>query len=72
VPDKVRTKQKFLDGVTLKLLPHRNPPERAVRGVFALLAHHCDPGEVANVIAQLPREIKDLWPEGASSVEERR
>lgn len=72
VPEKVRTKRKFLDGVTLKLLPHRNPPERAVRDVFALLTHHCDPGEVANVITQLPREIKDLWPESARAVEERR
>jgi uncharacterized protein (DUF2267 family) len=71
VPEKVRTKQKFLDGVTLKLLPHRNPPERAVRDVFALLAHHCDPGEIANVIAQLPGELKELWPEGARSFKER-
>jgi uncharacterized protein (DUF2267 family) len=36
VPEKVRTRQKFLDGVTMKLLPHRNPPEPAVRDVFAL------------------------------------
>jgi uncharacterized protein (DUF2267 family) len=65
VPEKVRTRQKFLHGVTTKLLPHRNPPELAVRDVFALLAHHCDPGEIANVIAQLPGELKGLWPEGA-------
>lgn len=67
VPEKVRTKRKFLDGVTMKLLPHRNPPETAVRDVFALLAHHCDPGEVADVIAQLPSEIKELWPAGSGT-----
>ena len=71
VPEKVRTKRKFLDGVLLKLLPHRNPPEPAVRDVFALLAHHCDPGEIANVIAQLPGEVKELWPEGARTFRER-
>ena len=65
VPEKVRTQQRFLDGVTMKLLPHRNPPGPAVRDVFALLAHHCDPGEIADVIAQLPADIKELWPEGA-------
>jgi uncharacterized protein (DUF2267 family) len=71
VPEKVRTKRKFLDGVILKLQPHRNPPEPAVRDVFALLAHHCDPGEIANVIAQLPRELKELWPQGARTFRER-
>jgi uncharacterized protein (DUF2267 family) len=71
VPEKVRTKRKFLDGVLLKLLPHRNPPEPAVRDVFALLAHHCDPGEIANVIAQLPGELMELWPEGARTFKEK-
>ena len=71
VPEKVRTRQKFLDGVRMKLLPRRNPAEPAVRDVFALLAHHCDPGEIANVIAQLPGELKELWPEGARRFAER-
>jgi uncharacterized protein (DUF2267 family) len=33
--------------------------------VLSLLAHHCDPGEITNVIAQLPGELKELWPETA-------
>ena len=61
-PQKVHTKQKFLDQVTLKLLPHQIPPEPAVRTVFALLAHHCDPGEISDVISQMPSELKELWP----------
>ncbi|HEX5600307.1 MAG TPA: DUF2267 domain-containing protein [Hyphomicrobiaceae bacterium] len=64
-PEKIRTKQKFLDQVTMRLLPHQIPPEPAVRDVFALLAHHLDPGEIADVIDQLPAEIKELWPETA-------
>jgi uncharacterized protein (DUF2267 family) len=61
-PEKVRTRQEFLDGVKTKLRPHTIPPEPAVRDVLALLAHHCDPGEIADVIAQLPAELKELWP----------
>jgi uncharacterized protein (DUF2267 family) len=71
VPEKVRTKQKFLDAVILKLLPHRVPPEPAVRDVFALLAHHCDPGEIADVIEQLPAELKELWPSSARTFKSR-
>ncbi len=43
----------------MRLLPHQIPPEPAVRDVFALLAHHLDPGEIADVIDQLPAEIKE-------------
>ncbi|MCZ7595412.1 MAG: DUF2267 domain-containing protein [Hyphomicrobium sp.] len=61
-PQKVHTKQKFLDQVTLKLLPRQIPPEPAVRAVLALLAHHCDPGEIGDVVGQMPSELKELWP----------
>lgn len=61
-PEKVRSRQKFLDEVLIKLLPRRVAPEAAVKDVFALLAHHCDPGEIGDVIAQLPSDIKELWP----------
>jgi uncharacterized protein (DUF2267 family) len=61
-PEKVRTRREFLDGVAAKLRPHRLDPERATRDVLAVVAHHCDPGEVADVIAQLPGELKELWP----------
>lgn len=65
VPQKVHTKQKFLDQVTLKLLPRQIPPEPAVRAVLAMLAHRCDPGEIGDVIGQMPSELKELWPAGA-------
>ena len=64
-PQKVHTKQKFLDQVTLQLLPRQIPPEPAVRAVLAVLAHHCDPGEIGDVIGQMPSELKELWPAGA-------
>jgi uncharacterized protein (DUF2267 family) len=71
VPEKVRTRQKFLDGVIMKLLPHRIAPEPAVRDVFALLARHCDPGEIADVIEQLPADLKELWPQAARTFKAR-
>jgi uncharacterized protein (DUF2267 family) len=70
-PTKVRTREKFVNEVTLALLPQTVPAERAVRDVFALLAHHCDPGEISDVIGQLPAEIKELWPETARTFRER-
>lgn len=71
VPEKVRSKQKFLDQVTMRLLPHQIPPEPAVRDVFALIAHHCDPGEISDVIGQLPEDLKELWPETARTFRKR-
>jgi uncharacterized protein (DUF2267 family) len=65
VPRKVRSKEKFLDELSTVILPHTYPVEWAVKAVFTLLARHCDPGEIADVIDQLPAEIKELWPETA-------
>jgi uncharacterized protein (DUF2267 family) len=64
-PEKVRTRREFVDGVAAKLRPHPVEADQAVRDVLSLLAHHCDPGEITNVIAQLPGELKELWPETA-------
>jgi uncharacterized protein (DUF2267 family) len=61
-PEKIHSKGQFLREVTKKLRPHPIPPEPAVRDVFALLAHHC---EIGDVIAQFPAERKELWPQAA-------
>lgn len=71
VPVTLRTRQEFLDKLTLRLLPRPLAPEPLVRSVFALLAHHIDPGEIADVIAQLPDDIKELWPLEARTFRER-
>lgn len=67
VPRKIRTKEKFLDDISNQILPFTYPIDWAVNAVFTLLAHHCDPGEIADVIDQLPGELKELWPESARS-----
>jgi len=71
VPRKIRTKDKFLDDITKEILPLTYPIDWAVKTVFALLAHHCDPGEIADVIDQLPGELKELWPESARAFRQR-
>jgi uncharacterized protein (DUF2267 family) len=70
-PERIRSKQKFLDEVTMKVLPRPVSPERALKDVFVLIAHHCDPGEISQVIDQLPSDIKELWPERARTYRQR-
>ena len=54
----------------MKLLPRTIPADRAIRDVF-YLAHYCDPGEISDVIAQLPPELKEMWPETAGTFRQR-
>ncbi len=71
VPEKIHTRQAFVDAVTIKLLPRTISADRGIRDVFALLAHFCDPGEISDVIAQLPSELKELWPENVRTLRQR-
>jgi uncharacterized protein (DUF2267 family) len=72
VPNKeIGSREDFLDALTVRLLPHRLPPEPITQSVFALLAHHLDPGEISDVIGQLPDDIKGLWPLTARTFKER-
>ena len=61
---KVRLQEEFLSGIASKLVPHPVKAEHAARDVFALLAQAIDSGEIADVIDQLPADVKDLWPGG--------
>lgn len=64
VPERVRHKVEFLEGVRAKAhdLPEINP-EEATRAVFGLLRRHIAAGEIDDVIGQLPRDLQELWPE---------
>lgn len=63
-PTKVRTREEFLDAVQTALMPHPVRAENATRDVLSLLAQAIDSGEIADVISQLPADIKELWPQG--------
>lgn len=61
-PEKVRKQERYFEELMVRLRPHPINAERATRDVFSLLAQHCDPGEIKDVIAQLPSDLKALWP----------
>lgn len=63
-PQKVRSRDEFLEQVSAKLVPHPISAEQATKDVFALLAVTLDRGEIIDVIAQLPHGVKELWPDG--------
>lgn len=65
VPRKIRSKERFLDELSKDILPYTYPVEWAVSAVFALLWRHCGTGEIADVIGQLPDDLKELWPDSA-------
>lgn len=64
-PERIRSRDVFLEGVSGKLVPHRIGAEDATRDVLALLASTVDAGEIRDVIGQLPDGIKTLWPQSA-------
>lgn len=66
-PKKVRSLQEFLD-LLASHLPDQSPldPEQAARAVFQVLARHVTPGEIEDVISQLPKDIRALWPQHGS------
>jgi uncharacterized protein (DUF2267 family) len=43
-------------------------PEEVVSSVFDVLFRHVSGGEIDDVISQLPRDIRALWPEQARAV----
>jgi uncharacterized protein (DUF2267 family) len=63
-PKRERHKDEFLERIRRGFM--REPEvdaERVARGVFGVLARELDPGEITKVIAQLPPELRELWPE---------
>jgi len=52
----------FIDRVKLEAgLPSRRRAEKAIDAVFATLKQQLAPGEVGDIEAQLPRDLKNVW-----------
>jgi uncharacterized protein (DUF2267 family) len=64
-PIKVRSLKEFLDLVASRL-PGTLDPEQAARAVFQVLEHHVTPGEIEDVVSELPKDIRALWPQYGS------
>lgn len=62
-PEKLRHKEEFLAAVGAELDDIRpiNLAD-ATRAVFAVLEHHIAPGEIEDVKAMLPAQLRELWP----------
>lgn len=69
-PVKARTKEEFIALAMQSMPPGTSPvdAERFTRAVFNVLAAHVSPGEVRDVQALLPAELKALWPERVAAV----
>jgi uncharacterized protein (DUF2267 family) len=62
-PLALRSQDEFLQRIQDSLVNVRPvDPAAAARAVFAVLQHHIDPGEIAQVRHALPESIRALWP----------
>jgi uncharacterized protein (DUF2267 family) len=56
-------KKEFLDAIRHQVPgPDRMHPEVLARAVLTVLSRHVSPGEVRDVMANLPTDLRDLWP----------
>lgn len=61
-PLKVRSREEFLARLAMPLARSPIDPEDAARAVFQALERHVTPGEISDVIHELPQDIRTLWP----------
>jgi uncharacterized protein (DUF2267 family) len=62
-PERLRHKQEFLAEVAAELDDIKPiNPEQATRAVFSVLERHIAPGEIEDIKATLPSQLRELWP----------
>jgi len=59
-PEKIRSREEFLDRVAENLM-RQHDPEEACRAVFSVLERRMAPGQIEDVKSILPEPIRDLW-----------
>jgi uncharacterized protein (DUF2267 family) len=65
-PDRATSWESFMKPVYLAVCQDGSyTPEEVVMAVFSVLANHISSGEIDDVIGQLPRDIRSLWPDQA-------
>jgi uncharacterized protein (DUF2267 family) len=69
-PIKSRGKELFLRQVRAEFAHTRNPDvdaEEITRAIFRVLNKHISKGEIEQVRALLPRELREVWPEALAA-----
>lgn len=69
-PIKSRGKELFLRQVRAEFAHTRNPDvdaEEITRAIFRVLNKHVSKGEIEQVKALLPRELREFWPEAVAA-----
>jgi uncharacterized protein (DUF2267 family) len=61
VPEKIRSREEFLDKVERGFALQAEDPLLMCRSVFRVLEKHVTPGELDKVRESLPEEIRRLW-----------
>jgi len=62
---KERHKSEFLDHIAKAFRDDETvDPEKVMRAVLRVLAHHISAGETDNVKNLLPKTLQELWPRG--------
>lgn len=65
-PSKAHTAEEFLKPLQERFrIKEKVDAESATRAIFSLLARHVSQGEIEDVKACLPRELRELWPQAA-------
>jgi uncharacterized protein (DUF2267 family) len=62
-PERLHHKDEFLAEVAAELDDIKPiNPEQATRAVFSVLERHIAPGEIEDIKATLPTQLRELWP----------
>jgi len=62
-PEKIRSREEFFAKIATRMAMKQSiDPESAARAVFQTMEHHVSPGEIRDVMQELPEDIRALWP----------
>jgi uncharacterized protein (DUF2267 family) len=65
-PEKIRSREDFLARMATHMVHAPIEPETAARAVFKTLENHITPGEIDDVLHELPLDLRTLWPQAQS------
>jgi uncharacterized protein (DUF2267 family) len=61
-PERIKTKQEFINMVSITL-PNSIDPLQAISGVLISINKHLSQGEIKDIKAELSENLRSLWPE---------